>query len=224
MPENRTLAGPPVITIKPPESWPSLRRVSVKGFDRRTFLSLLASTPALIAFQGCERHRYIRPAGELDLGTVRELLYSVVHVRSKAVLVYRDAEGWRALSTRCTYNGCDCTYQEPILLCPCCRSQFDLEGRVLRGSIATHNLPWIKVTYRDGHLYADPGQVVSPSDHFQDERIEEAIRKLRERIKDEGIGDEAKIPELLLGSGTGEPGQMFLEDDPELMHKLRMIK
>ena len=90
--------------------------------------------------------------------------------------------------------------------------------------MARYDLPWMKVSYRDGHLYADPSETKPPTWRFSDPQIEEAIRKLRERIKDEGVGDEAKIPEILLGEGTGEPGQMFLEDDPELIHKLQMIK
>lgn len=205
--------------------------MSAQLFSRRRFLSAILAAPAAASLgaialgtSGCERHRYDRPAEELDLGTVRELLYSVVHVRPKAALVYRDSDGWRALSTRCTYNGCDCTYQDPILLCPCCRSTFDLEGRVRPGGMAKRDLPWMKIFYRDGHLWGNPGEVMPASYRFSDPRIEDAIRKLRERIKDEGIGDEAKIPDVLLGSGTGEPGQMFLEDDPELMHKLNMIK
>ena len=73
-------------------------------------------------------------------------------------------------------------------------------------------------------MFADPVKMVDANYRFTTPEIENAIRSLRERIKDEGIGDEAKIPEILLGSGTGEPGQMFLEDDPELIHKLQMIK
>jgi len=193
--------------------------------SRRNFLMLSAAAALLpLGLAGCERHRYVRPAGELDLGTVRELLYNIVNVRERAVLVYRDADGWRALSTRCTYNGCDCTYQDPILLCPCCRSQFDLEGRPLQGSKAKIPMPWMEIVYRDGHLYADPGKLVPASYRYTTPAIENAITKLRERIKDESISDETKIPEILLGGGTGEPGQMFLEDDPELMHKLQMIK
>ncbi len=196
-----------------------------EALSRRRFLMLVGAASLVpTGLIGCERHRYIRPPGELDLGTVRELLYNVVNVRQRAVLVYRDTEGWRALSTRCTYNGCDTTYQDPILLCPCCRSQFDLEGRPLQGSKAKIAMPWMEISYRDGHLYADPGKVVAPTYRFTTPAIESAIAKLRERIKDESISDETKIPEILLGSGTGEPGQMFLEDDPELMHKLQMIK
>lgn len=194
--------------------------------SRRTFVRTLmvASLPMFIGTQGCERHRYVRPGEELDLGTVRELLYSVVHVRTKSILVFRDADGWRALSTRCSYNGCDLTYQEPILLCPCCRSTFDMDGVPERGGLARRNLPWVKIEYKEGHLFAQPGEIVSSRTRFTTPEIEEAIRKLRERIKQEGVGDEVKIPEVLMGQGSGEGGGMFLEDDPNLIHELDMIK
>jgi nitrite reductase/ring-hydroxylating ferredoxin subunit len=192
-------------------------------YSRRRFLGLLA-VAAVLPLTGCERHRFIRRSEQLDLGTVRDLLYAVVHVRNKSALVYRDEDGWRALSTKCTYNGCDLTYQEPILLCPCCRSEYDLMGHVRPGSKARHDLPWMQISYHDGHLYGDPGKIVSESTHFTTPEIEAAIRKLRERIKEEGVGDEVKIPEILLGNSDGEPGRQFLEDDPELMHKLQMIK
>ncbi len=195
-------------------------------FTRRQFLGSLAaaSLPLFVSVSACERHRYIRPAGELDLGTVRELLYSVVHVPRKSALVYRDEDGWRALSTRCTYNGCDLTYQVPILLCPCCRSEFDLTGHALKGGKATHDLPWMEITYREGHLFADPGHMVAETNHFSTPEIEAAIHSLRERIKDEVITDQVKIPEVLMGHADGEPGRQFLEDDPELIHQLQMIK
>ena len=127
--------------------------------SRRSFLkfaafiapSLLGVSATVFGAVGCQRHRYIRPEGALDLGTVRELLYTVVHVRNKAALVYRDDEGWQALSIRCTYDGCDCTYQEPILFCPCCKSQFDLKGGVLSGSHAKDNMPWMEINYKEGH-------------------------------------------------------------------------
>ncbi len=201
--------------------------------SRRDFLKFAGwcCVPLVFGTLGCERHRYIRPAGELDLGTVRELLYGIVHVRSKSALVFRDVDGWRALSTRCSYNGCDTTYQssptnsaQQILLCPCCRSLFDLEGKPIPGSIAKHELPWMKMAYRDGHLFANPGDIAPASYRFTTPEIEEAIRKLRERIKQQGVGDEIKIPEVLMGKGDGEPGGMFLEDDPNLIHELDMIK
>jgi hypothetical protein len=89
---------------------------------------------------------------------------------------------------------------------------------------ATRNLPWMEVYYRDGHLYGNPGKIRPKSWRFTTPEIEEAIRKLRKRIKEEGLKDEVKIPPILYGKGDGEFGMMFLEDDPNLIHQLEMIK
>jgi nitrite reductase/ring-hydroxylating ferredoxin subunit len=191
---------------------------------RKLLKGALTLVPVMLTFSACERHRYIRPAAELDLGAVKELLYSTVHVRSKAVLLYRDVDGWSALSTRCTYRGCDLTHQEPVLLCPCCRTRYDLSGKPHQGWPATHPLPWIDVYYKDGHLYANPGKVRSPSWRFTTPEIEEAIRKLKKRVKLEGLKDEVVIPEVLKGKGDGTFGTQFLEDDPNLIDELRMIQ
>ncbi len=208
--------------------------ISNRQLTRRDLLRVTLKSLPLLALggasvtglAGCTRHRYERPAGELDLGPVHELLYANVHVRSKAILLFRTADGWRALSSRCTYIGCDLTFQEPVLLCPCCRSLFDLEGRVIEGSVAKENLPWVGLDYRkeDGHLIANPGRVVSASTYYTTPEIEEAIRDLRERVKAEGIADEVKIPELLKGEGDQEPGTMFVDEDPNFVHELQMIK
>jgi hypothetical protein len=101
-----------------------------RRFSRRRALELMFNASIVSMFGlGCERHRYVRPAGELDLGAVKDLLYTRVHNHVKAVLLSRDADGWSALSTRCTYRGCDLTFQEPVLLCPCSKTRFALDGR-----------------------------------------------------------------------------------------------
>ena len=196
--------------------------------NRRKFLqhsvSYLCLTQLGILAAGCNRHRFVRPAEELDLGSVRELLYSQVHVPARAALVFRDINGWRALSTRCTYIPCDLTYQDPVLLCPCCRSRFDLEGRRLQGALAPDDLPWMEMSYKDGRLYADPGKIVPSTYRFTTPEIEASIKLLRERIKEEGVGDEAKIPETLLGEGDRDSGKMFIEEDPELIHTIDQIR
>ena len=195
--------------------------------DRRAFIkSLSALSLGLCAPIGCTRHRYVRPAGELDLGAVKELLYRVVHIRERAILLFRDIDGWSALSARCTYRGCDLTFQEEQknLICACCHTRFELTGVPYSGYPATELLPWVGLSYKDGHIYADPGVIKPRSYRFTTPEIEEAIRELRRRIKEEGLSDEIKIPEILLGSGDGEVGGMFLEDDPNFVHELEMIR
>lgn len=201
--------------------------------DRRKFIRSLGSLVCLgslgVLNISCERHRYIRPAEELDLGPVKDLLYDVSNQRNTSTIVFRDINGWSALSTRCTYRGCDLTYQQPVvgtplLLCPCCRTRFRMTGEPYEGWPATRALPWFAVSYRDGHLYADTSKHVSAKTRFTTKEIEEAIRELRRRIKDKEISDDVVIPEVLMGKGDRELGGMFLDDDPNLIHELDMIK
>lgn len=222
-----------------PDPFSSLGRLvmsKTSNVTRRDFLrsglaagAALASTAPMFSLLGCERHRYVRPAGLLDLGPVSELLYTKAHVRSKAVMVFRDADGWRALSTRCTYIGCDLTpqdmtHEKPVLFCPCCRSYYDEFGRVFKDMYATIDLPWCQMSYKDGHLFADPGKIVDIQTHFTTAEIEEAVHALRQRYKEESISDEVHIPQFLQGNGDGEPGKMFTEEDPNMIHELDMIR
>ena len=184
---------------------------------------LLLGSSAFLS-NACTRHRYVRPAAELDLGAVTELLYSTVHIRERAVLLNRDIDGWNALSTRCTYRGCDLTYQRPVLLCPCCRTRYSLNGKPHKGWPATEPLPWMEIYYKEGHLFANPAKPRPQTWRFTTPEIEEAIRELRRRVKEEGLTDELKIPDVLMGQGDGEVGAQFLEDDPNLLHDLEMIR
>jgi nitrite reductase/ring-hydroxylating ferredoxin subunit len=192
-------------------------------YPRRTFLLGLSGFATLLFLGGCERHNYDRSnaqAGvELDLGTVKSVLYTLVHIPLKSVLVFRDMYGWRALSTRCTYEGCDLTLQDQqqVLFCPCCKSAYNVEGRPFEGSKATTSLPWMEIFYKEGHLYAKPDKIVNEKYRFNDPKIEAAVRKLRMQVRDEKVSDGTKIPESLLGSrDPDDEGLMFLEKPPEL--------
>lgn len=181
---------------------------------RRTFVSGTLLSTLLIA---CERSSYFREKeeinAELDLGAVSSLLFSQLHIPEKAILLFRDIEGWSALSTRCTYHGCDLTFQEPILLCPCCKSAYALTGDVYSGGKASRALPWVTVGYRDGHLYAYPGKVTDSKQRFTTPEIEDAVRKLKVQIRDTSVAAGVKVPDALLGQkGEDSEGPMFLEE------------
>lgn len=201
-----------------------------RSFSRREMLKTVAASAALcLASQACRRHVYVRGPEELDLGPVKELLYERVHVRNKAVLLFRDPEGWRALSARCTYEGCDLSFNElgidvPVLLCACCRTRFSLAGQAIGGGPAEDPLPWIDIFYRDGHLYANTAVKRPPNWRFMTPEIREAEETLRQQIKPEGVSDEVKIPPILSGNPERDPGQMFVEDDPLLLDQLKMAK
>lgn len=189
--------------------------------NRRSFiLGLIA-----LGFTACTKHRYIRPAGRLELGKVRELLYTSIHVRSKATMVFRDAEGWKALSARCTYNGCDLThqFQTQTFFCPCCKSEFDINGKPISG-VASVPLPWMTMSYQDGYLYAEPEKIVDAKYRFTTPEIEQAIREAQIPIKELSVEDEVKIPEILQGKGDGNNGEMFTDDNPEILDEIDKIK
>jgi nitrite reductase/ring-hydroxylating ferredoxin subunit len=184
---------------------------------RRKLIMGLGSALLLTA---CERHKYIREKeqrdAELDLGPVKDLLYNQTHIPLKSVLMFRDIDGWSCLSTRCTYEGCDLTYQEPILLCSCCHSTFDINsGLPHTGSHAARPLPWLEMSYREGHLYAHPGKPVDRKWRFTTPDIEEAVRKLKIQVREEGV-ESVKIPKALMGQrGLDDEEPMFLESQPK---------
>ena len=163
----------------------------------------------VIALGACKDH-YERPGGFHDLGEVKDLLYSEHFVQDRGFLVKRDAEGWSALSARCSNDGCELTYRDESLRCMCCGSEFDHDGHVMHGP-AKYPLPYYTLVYTDNHLYVDTNEEVKESYRFTTPEIEQAIAQLRERIKREGIRPGAKVPEILLGTGDNEPGEMFKE-------------
>ncbi len=174
-----------------------------------------------LGLMACERSVYRREEEQkddiLDLGPVRNLLYTQIHIPIKSVLLFRDIDGWSAISTRCSYNGCDLTFQEPTLFCPCCQSSFSLEGNPYAGGSATVPLPWLELSYKEGHLYAHPGKVVPKKNRFTTPEIEAAIRKLKLQIRDPSIASEARIPDAVMGGqNREEDGPMFVDGVPDL--------
>lgn len=174
------------------------------NLSRRDLLKLL-----FLPLLGCEQS-YERPVGLHDLGEVKELLNPTSFVRDKAFYLRRDDAGWSAMSTQCTYEGCQLSLQERAFICVCCRSIFDLAGRVARGP-AKNNLPYYSIFYKDNHLYADTAEIVEASDRYTTPEIEQALAKLRERIQQEGARPGAQIPDILRGAADGDVREMFVE-------------
>ena len=171
-------------------------------FDRRQFILLLGlSLTSGFGGSGCER-RYQRAGANHVLGEVQYLLFPKKHIRERALLLFRDDGGWSVLSTQCTHEGCDLTYQDQVLLCSCCESVFRHDGMVLRGP-AKDPLPFYSISYRDNKLYADGSKIVGADYRFTTPEIERAVKDLRARILKEGIGPQENIPNVLLyGQGT----------------------
>ena len=186
--------------------------ISRKQFIQKSSMVLaLAAVPALLsAILGCKRG-YTRPAGEHNLGEVQDLLYTQQLVRERDILVYRDKNGWSALSAQCTYEGCALSYQEERFLCTCCGSVYDHLGALLKGP-AEFALPYFEIGLKEGKLIADSSKVVTSDYRFTTPELEEAIARLDDRIREEGTRAGSKIPDILLGKGDQtETGPMFEE-------------
>lgn len=190
---------------------------------RRDFIRTVSIILIASSLPACERHKYIRQneqkGVELDLGPVKSVLYNQVHVPIKSVFVSRDHDGWRAMSTRCTYEGCDLSvnFEQQMLHCPCCKSEYTTEGVPYVGSKASDPLPYLEIFYKEGHLYARADSVVKSTYRFSDKKIEDAIRKLKLQIKEQTIKDGVEIPSPLLGSkDPDEESMMFLDQSPKL--------
>lgn len=175
---------------------------------RRETLVVLTALCGAVAL-GCDR-RYDRPGGYHDLGEVRNLLLKEQHIRERSFLVFRDARGWSAMSTRCTREGCDLTYegfdnrfQVETLVCACCGAIFDHRGRVVKGP-ASEPLPYFEITYESRHLYANSNNRVEPSYRFTTPELEQAVIRLTEETSSEE-DSQIQVPKALLGSDDEQP-------------------
>jgi len=176
--------------------------VSRRGAIKASFVVVVSIL--FFPLAACNR-RFNRPKGMYYLGEVKEFLFEETFVREKSFLVVRDMEGWGAMSARCTKEGCDLTYQERNLLCPCCNSVYSLDGKVEKGP-ASHPLPWYQVGYDKNKLTANTGNEVKPSARFTTPEIEAALVKLRKELKEKDIDPNdptVRIPKVLLGSESG---------------------
>ena len=170
--------------------------------SRRKFIVGVGLSGMGLAFPGCKSEPYVRPGRTYKLGSVAEFLYEKVNIPEKKFLVHRYKEGWAALSTRCTNMGCDLTYQEKFLLCPCCQSIFSHEGKVLRGP-ARRPLPWGKMFYENDQFFVDISQVVSSKERFTTDEIEQVIQEYNFKFRkpDEIDTTVTKIPDALVPKG-----------------------
>lgn len=189
-----------------------------------SFVLLVSLCAALLILPACKKS-FVREEEFVDLGKIEELLQPLQHLPHSSALVTLDEGGWAAMSTRCTYEGCGLSLHEGNLLCSCCRSVFDLNGKVLKGP-ATADLPWNEITFEHGHLYAHPKKVVDQKYRFTNPKITESIKKLLSTVKEFGTHKPREIPAVLLGQEQDIPGPMFVEphDDAELEAEFEKLK
>ena len=180
-----------------------------KNYTRRDLTKLLCLSPLLYLVAACQKS-FTRDDPFVDLGKIEDLLQPFQHSPRSSMLVLLDTNGWAAMSTRCTYDGCGLSLHEGNLLCSCCRSVFDLNGAVLKGPAET-TLPWYEITFENRHLYAHPQKAVEPSYRFITPKIKKSITKLLSSVKEFGTHKPREIPKVLLGEEDDIPGSMFVE-------------
>jgi len=117
--------------------------------SRRGFLNVLLGA-GLTAWLGTVLYpvlRYLSPLEES--GSADEVVladkarqdietsgFAIVPLGVERVLVFRDARGGlRALSAKCTHEGCTVQYKadQGLVWCACHNGRFDVEGRVISG-------------------------------------------------------------------------------------------
>jgi len=128
---------------------PSQTKPIHSGPQRRTLLSGLlgVSLTGWLATVLYPVLRYLSPleqtgsADETDLNDkakadIAAAGFSIVALGTDRVLVFKDPKGsLRALSAKCTHEGCTVQYKanESLIWCACHNGKFDLDGRVLSG-------------------------------------------------------------------------------------------
>lgn len=89
------------------------------------------------------------PEAEVDLGLVDDFPVGSRTLQAQVpALLVRSASGFSAFSLTCTHLGCTLQQEAEGFACPCHGSQFDDEGRVLRGP-AVRDLERLQVTIDD---------------------------------------------------------------------------
>lgn len=170
----------------------AFRRMGM-NMNRREFLFLLI----IAAATGCQR-RFVRPGGEHQLGELKDLLRKRTVLRESGFLVFRDDQGWSVISSLCTYDGCNLTYQGKGFLCSCCGSRFTEQGGVLNGP-TQEVLPWFEIHFADNRLFTDSAKIVDQNYRFTNAEVETIVSQL---MSQGATTDEApKVPEVLLGDG-----------------------
>ena len=119
--------------------------------SRRSFLAtlvlLLGSAPLLWRYltpRTVQRHRVLVSAPKTEIPSEGALVFR----EARVALMHINGEHY-ALSMVCTHLGCTLNVTGERLSCPCHGSEFDTQGRVLKGP-ADRPLRRLRVEERDG--------------------------------------------------------------------------
>jgi cytochrome b6-f complex iron-sulfur subunit len=123
-----------------------------------------------VASVGYLRQFFPRISGErrrINLGDPAQFpVDTFTYLERYSMFIYRDHEGVRALSARCTHLGCILENTTDGFECPCHGSCYSLDGKVVSGP-ATRDLTWFHVGgAADGRIVIDPGRAVGSAEKY----------------------------------------------------------
>jgi cytochrome b6-f complex iron-sulfur subunit len=130
-----------------------MSRLDSPAVNRRSFLSL-ASLGTFFAAIGTAVAGILRlpnpavlpgPVRRFKLGPPEQFaLGTETALTDQNLVLFRDEEGFYAITSTCTHLGCTVARTKEGFACPCHGSRFDSRGRVVGGP-APRPLPWLEV-------------------------------------------------------------------------------
>jgi len=148
-----------------------MSRLDPPVLKRRSFLTL-ASLSAFFTALGTAAAGMLRlpnpavlpgPVRRFKLGPPEQFSVGTETAFSDQTLVlFRDEEGFYAISSTCTHLGCTVARTQDGFACPCHGSKFDAKGHVVGGP-APRALPWLEVG-----LAANGDLIVNADNEVQD--------------------------------------------------------
>jgi len=131
-----------------------MSRLDPPAVNRRSFLSI-ASLGTFFAAIGTAVAGILRlpnpavlpgPVRRFKLGPPEQFAVGTETAFSdKNLVLFRDDEGFYAITSTCTHLGCTVARTKEGFACPCHGSRFDSRGRVVGGP-APRPLPWLEVS------------------------------------------------------------------------------
>ncbi|HXY10932.1 MAG TPA: ubiquinol-cytochrome c reductase iron-sulfur subunit [Terriglobales bacterium] len=130
-----------------------MSRLKPPAVNRRSFLSL-ASMGTFLAAIGTAVAGILRlpnpsvlpgPVRRFKLGPPEQFAVGTeTAFADQNLVLFRDDEGFYAITSTCTHLGCTVARTKDGFACPCHGSRFDSRGRVVGGP-APRPLPWLEV-------------------------------------------------------------------------------
>ena len=197
---------------------------SKRLYNRRKIIEVGFSFLACAALGGCKELSYKRKDIKIRLGRPSYLIHPQQFIREAGVIVFRKEKGWSTMSARCSREGCDLSDNGSRLSCPCCKSIFDYNGKVLYGE-AKYPLAWYKMSYNQEQslLLADGTAGINSKEIFTTSKLEEEIATHMVRFQKEGPSATLNVPEVVIDPDSARENPILTPTDSSEIKRLRQI-